>query len=113
MELFRDFWTTIRMYLDPRYRVRRATQLLAPFILLLFAFNCFFFNSVFAVPILSSVLEKAIDVILAVLLYKVVSRELVRYRQVIEQLAAWRHFHAKHTPVLVSSEPATTRLETD
>ncbi len=113
MELIRDFSATVHMYLDPRYRVRRSTQLLVPLIIGLFVLNCVFFNAVFAVPILSQIVEKLGDVILAVLLYKVVSRELVRYRQVIAQLLQWQEQHGRTGAVVVGAEPATTQLETE
>jgi hypothetical protein len=58
LELFRDFTTTLRMYLDPRYRVRRPTQLLVPIILGSLLVNIVFFNWIFAVPVISTVLEK-------------------------------------------------------
>jgi hypothetical protein len=113
MELIRDFSATVRMYLDPRYRVRRSTQLLVPAIIALFALNCFFFNAVFTAPILSQIAEKLGDVILAILLYKVVSRELVRYRQVIAQLMEWQEQRGRIGAVVVGAEPATSRLETE
>jgi hypothetical protein len=115
MELLRDFATTIRMYLDPRYRVRRATQMLVPLIIGLFVFNalCFRFF-ILPVPILSPLLEKGVDVVLAILLYKVVNRELVRYRHVMAQLVAWQQYSSKKSAAInIYSEPATTRLETD
>jgi hypothetical protein len=113
MELIRDFSATVRMYLDPRYRVRRSTQLLVPAIIGLFVLNCFLFNAVFSVPILSQIVEKLGDVILAILLYKVVSRELVRYRQVIAQLLEWQEHRGRIGAVVVGAEPATSRLETE
>ena len=113
MELLRDFGATFRMYLDPRYRVRRATQVMVPLIIALFAFNCYFFNLVFSVPFVSSGLEKVIDIVLAFLLYKVIHREIVRYRQVLAQLMAWHEFRHKNTARFVSSEPAMTVLETE
>lgn len=113
MELLRDLGSTVRMYLDPRYRVRRATQMLVPLIILLFALNAFFFNYVFTLQVVSSILEKLADVILAVVLYQVLSREVARYRQVIAQLLAWQEYRDKKTAQVVSSEPAMSRLETD
>ncbi len=111
MELLRDLGTTVRMYLDPRYRVRRATQMLVPLILLLFGFNCFFFNVVFTLPVISTALEKLADVILAILLYKIISRELVRYREVIAQLMTWQTRRERSTTLIVNAEPLTTRLD--
>lgn len=113
MELLRDMGSTVRMYLDPRYRVRRATQMLVPLLVLLFALNAFFFNHVFSVPILSSILEKLADVILAVVLYQVLSREVVRYRNVIAQLNAWHEYRDKKTALVVNSEQGMSRLETE
>jgi hypothetical protein len=110
-ETLRDFGTTIRMYLDPRYRVRRSTQIMVPVLFCLFALNCFFFREVFLVPVLRSVLEKIGDIILAILLYKVVTREIVRYRQVLAQLMAW-HDYRDRTAVIVVGDPPMTRLET-
>src|SRR4051812_34725375 len=34
VDLVRDLGSTVRMYMDPRYRVRRSTQLMVPLILL-------------------------------------------------------------------------------
>ena len=113
MELLRDFGATFRMYLDPRYRVRRATQMMVPLILALFAFNCYFFNLVFSLPFLSSGLEKVFDLVLAFLLYKVIHREIVRYRQVLAQLMAWHEYRHRSTARYVSSEPTMTVLETE
>lgn len=87
-ELVRDLTTTVRMYLDPRYRVRRSTQLLVPVILGLFVVNYFFFGAL-PIPIVGTLLAKAGDIILAILLYKVLIREMIRYREALIQYAAW------------------------
>jgi hypothetical protein len=110
-ELLREVGTALRMYFDPRYRVRRATQLLVPLIVALFILNGLFFRAVFTIPILSAILEKIGDIALAVLLYKVVSREVLRYRHVIAQLAAWQDYQGRVT--VVSADAPTTPLETD
>lgn len=111
MELVRTLGSTFRMYLDPRYRMRRATQLMVPLILGLFVLNWFFFHIVLTLPIISTVLEKIVDVILAVLLYQVIQREVVRYRSVISQLTAWQQYRAR--TIVVNAEPAMTTLETE
>src|SRR5262249_15388043 len=95
-ELFRDLLTTLRMYLDPRYRLRRSTQLWVPVILGLFVLNYVFFTYLFAIPVVSTILGKVGDIILAVLLYKVLSRETVRYRDALVQYAAWQTARANH-----------------
>jgi hypothetical protein len=94
-ELLRDLMTTLRMYLDPRYRVRRSTQIMVPLVLGLFVVNYLFF-SVFPIPIINVILEKVVDILLAVVLYKVLSREVARYREALAQYAAWEAARANH-----------------
>lgn len=86
-DLLREFGVTVRMYMDPRYRVRRGTQLMVPTLLGLFVATYMFFNH-FEFAIISPVLERLTDIVLAVLLYKVMSREIARYRQSIAEYAA-------------------------
>lgn len=96
-EAFRDVWTAIRMYFDPRYRVRRFTQILVPVILVLFVLNYLFWAS-FPIPFLKTVLEKCFDIVLAIMLYKVWYREVQRYRDVITNVQAWNAYQARmHT----------------
>lgn len=111
-ELISDFGATFRMYFDPRYRVRRYTQIMFPLLGILFALNWFFFRTIFAIPILSSILEKLVDAVLVILLYKVLVREVYRYRQVLAQLMAWQEYRTR-TTAIISGDPPTTQLETD
>ena len=75
-----------RMYFDPRYRISRTAQFLLPLILGLFALNYFLFAVWFAIPVLSPFLERVGCVLLGVFTYKVMTRELVRYREVLDYL---------------------------
>src|SRR5262245_3755104 len=115
IELVREIGSTIRMYVDPRYRVRRATQIMVPVILAAFGLNYLIFHHTFLdVPVFRHILERVVDVVLAILLYKVLSREVARYRQMIIQLAgAPRSWNP--TPVsLLHTDPETaavTRFE--
>ena len=113
-DLLREIGATVRMYMDPRYRVRRATQLMVPVILGLLVANYFLFNVlVVQIPVVSPVLERAIGILLAVLLYKVLIREVARYRQTIAQFAIGGR--ARAVPAsLLNTDPDTaphTRLE--
>ena len=111
-ELFGDFRIIFRMYLDPRYRVRRATQLMVPVIVGLFVLNWLFFSSI-PIPVVSSAIEKIVDVVLAILIYKVLIRETERYRTTIAQLLVWQQ-HRTHTPaIVIGGEPPVTKLETE
>jgi hypothetical protein len=87
-----QIWSEIaligRMYTDPRYRVSRTAQFAVPMIVILFAVNYFLFNAWFpVVPFLTPIAERLGCVILAVTLYKIMARELARYREVLDYLA--------------------------
>ncbi|QEL13366.1 hypothetical protein [Limnoglobus roseus] len=76
-----------RMYFDPRYRLSRVAQFGVPAILGLFVLNYFFFAYTCALPIVPLIGERLVCVILSLALYKVLVREVSRYRQVLEYLA--------------------------
>ena len=104
IDLLKEVGLASRMYFDPRYRVRRSTQLMVPILLGLFAANYLLFNSLLSVMIVSPILERLAGIVLAVLLYKVVAREVSRYR------AAVAHFLATSigvapTAILLSGDP--------
>src|SRR5215208_7960780 len=76
-EFFRELGTVVRMYMDARYRLRRSTQIMVPLLVGLFAGNYLFFNVLFLhIPVFSEVAERVVGIVLAVLLYKVLSREV-------------------------------------
>jgi hypothetical protein len=115
VDVLRDFGATVRMYMDARYRVRRATQLMVPLIIALFVLNYFLFNVlVLQIPVVTPVVERAIDIVLAILLYKVLMREVARYRQTISQFPVGGRVRAVPASLL-NTDPDTaahTRLET-
>jgi hypothetical protein len=100
VDLLKDFGLTIRMYFDPRYRVRRATQMVVPLILASYVAAYFLFSTLFDIPVISPILERLIDILLAVLLYKVIHSELVRYRSILAMYTATRL--AGHTEIPAS-----------
>ena len=83
---FREFPTMLRMYFDSRYRLSRMGQLTAPVLVGLMVLNYVFF-SFWSVPILAPIFERLLLVILAVLLYKVLARETIRYSSVLKYLS--------------------------
>lgn len=96
LDLLREMGSTARMYMDPRYRVRRSTQLLVPIVLGLMVANyCLFRVLLLEIPVVTPVLEHLFAIVLAVVLYKVLSREVARYRQVLVQIAS--SFRAQRT----------------
>jgi hypothetical protein len=78
------------MYFDPRYRVSRTAQIAFPLFGALLALNYFLFSVWFSVAIVSPVAERLLDIVLAALAYRVLLRELDRYRTVLDYLARYR-----------------------
>jgi hypothetical protein len=112
IDFLREVGTAARMYADARYRLRRSTQLLVPLLVGLFLANYLFFNVLFLhIPVFSELMERLVGIVLAILLYKVLSREVARYRQVLAQIAlvprAWRAAPASFLNTDPDSAPVT------
>ncbi len=77
-----------KMYFDPRYRVSRLAQLGVPIGIVLVIVNYVFFNfpPLSMVPVFPAILERIVLLLLGVLIYKVLSREVARYKQVLSYL---------------------------
>jgi hypothetical protein len=88
-QLWAEVRLTARMYFDPHYRISRTAQFLLPVIIGLFFLNYFFFAVWFAIPVVSPIAERIVCVLLGVCAYRVVARELTRYRDVLEYLAKY------------------------
>lgn len=88
-----DLWAELRlaaqMYFDPHYRVSRTAQVAFPLFALLLTLNYFVFSVWFSVAVVSPVAERFLDVVLAILAYRVLTRELDRYRTVLDYLAKY------------------------
>jgi hypothetical protein len=78
-----------RMYFDPRYRLSRVAQIGVPAILALYILNYFFFAYTCALPILPQLAERIMYIPLTLALYKVLVREVARYREVLAYLARY------------------------
>jgi hypothetical protein len=83
----------LHMYFDPRYRISRTTQFAVPGIVLLLVFNYFLFAVWMSIPFVNPLLERVADFVLVVIGYKLLERELVRYREVLDYLARYGHPH--------------------
>lgn len=86
-QLWAEARLAARMYFDPRYRISRTAQVVFPLVAVLLVFNYFLFGWWLAVPIVSPVAERLLDAALAVFAYRVLARELDRYRAVLDYLA--------------------------
>jgi hypothetical protein len=85
----RELRLMLGMYFDPRYRLSRAGQFGIPAVFILMALDYLVFNWVIAIPLLplvGAVLERAVLVLLAVVLYKLLSHEATRYGAVLDYL---------------------------
>ena len=91
LQLWAEVRLAGRMYFDPRYRISRTAQFLLPAILGLFFLNYFLFGVWFAIPVVSPIAERIVCALLGVCAYRVVARELTRYRDVLEYLAKYVH----------------------
>jgi hypothetical protein len=90
-QLWAEVRLAVRMYFDPRYRVSRTAQIAFPLFAALLVLNYFLFSVWFSIAVVSPVAERLLDVILAVLAYRVLTRELDRYRAVLDYLARYAH----------------------
>ena len=89
VQLWDEMRLAVRMYFDPRYRVSRTAQVAFPLFAVLLALNYFLFSVWFLIAVVNPIAERLIDVTLAVLAYRVLTRELDRYRAVLEYLARY------------------------
>ncbi|MBN9118067.1 MAG: hypothetical protein J0I06_02680 [Planctomycetes bacterium] len=88
-QLWAELRLAVRMYFDPRYRVSRTAQVAFPLFAALLVFNYFFFSVWVSISFISPVTERLLDVALVVLAYRVLVRELDRYRAVLDYLAKY------------------------
>jgi hypothetical protein len=88
-QLWAELRLAVRMYFDPRYRVSRTAQVAFPLFAALLVLNYFLFSVWFSITIVSPVAERLLDVVLAALAYRVLMRELDRYRAVLDYLAKY------------------------
>ncbi len=88
-QLWSEMRLALKMYFDPRYRVSRTAQVVFPLVGALLVLNYFLFSVWFSVAFVSPVAERLLDVVLVVFAYRVLVRELDRYRAVLDYLARY------------------------
>jgi hypothetical protein len=81
-----EFRLMVKMYVDPRYRLSRFGQFGVPLVVALMVLNYFF---IAAMPFVGFLVERLVLIVLAVVLYKLLAREAVRYKAVLEYLAQY------------------------
>lgn len=88
-QVFGEWKLMFSMYFDPRYRLSRLAQFGVPIILGTVVMAYFFFNYSCIIPIFNQVFERVFVMIMAVGLYKILAREVARYKQVLNYLAQY------------------------
>jgi hypothetical protein len=80
----RELQLMFRMYVDPHYRLSRLCQFGVPLVVALVVLNYFVVG---AVPYIGFLFERLLLIVLAIALYKLLSREAARYDAVLRYLA--------------------------
>jgi hypothetical protein len=106
LEVLGELRTAIKMYLDARYRARTSTNILVPTIFVLFGLNYLLFNyTPLDLPVFRQIAERLVEIVLAVLLYKVISQEVVRYRLMLGQTAIVSRTRSAIPASLIHNDP--------
>jgi hypothetical protein len=91
LDIYTEFKAMLRMFLDGRYRVFYMTWQTKAYPPLLLGFMVLTWLTVSGIPIVGPVLEKVAELVLAFFLYKVLSREACRYREISPQMKPFGH----------------------
>lgn len=86
VDIFTEFRAMVRMFLDTRYRVfymTWQTKVYPPVLLGLMVLSWLMISGI---PFVGTALDKIVELILAFFLYKVLSREACRYREISPQI---------------------------
>jgi hypothetical protein len=80
-DLYAELRTMGRMYVDRRYRMSWLARVIPLLALFVFLMSWFLFSG--SLWGIGSILDKVIDLVLACVVYKVLAREVARYRQTV------------------------------
>ena len=82
-EAYAEARAMVRMFFDRRYRVSWTACIIPVGALIIFLFSWLILGSI---PLIGWLLDKTVDLVLAFVIYKVLGREVQRYRQTIAGL---------------------------
>jgi hypothetical protein len=83
VDCYTEFRSMFRMFFDRRYRLTWQTKLYPPLLILLMVLSWWMVGSI---PIVGTWLDKIVALVLAFFLYKILSREAQRYREICPHL---------------------------
>jgi hypothetical protein len=81
-----EFRLMVKMYVDPRYRLSRVGQFGVPLVVVVMVLNYLFTA---ALPVIGFLLERLVLIVLSIVLYKLLAREAVRYKAVLDYLVQY------------------------
>lgn len=84
IEVYAEVRTIVRMYLDRRYHMTWAGLVIPPILIIAIVTSWYWLPGT-SLPFLGTLIDKTIDLMLAFLALKIVSREAHRYREAIAQ----------------------------
>ena len=84
--VIREVRLVSRMYVDPRYSPTRLAQVGVPVLLGLLVLNYLFWQGIFSIVFISAVLERLGVMVVAVILYRILTAEMKRYAAVLDYL---------------------------
>ena len=79
-DLARELRTMVRMFLDRGYRVTWTARLVPAIALILFVLSWILVGGI---PLVGPLLDRAVDIVLAIVTYSALSREASRYRYIL------------------------------
>jgi hypothetical protein len=90
-DIFSEFRAMLRMFLDGRYRLFYMTWQTKVYPPLLIGLMVLSWLTINQIPVVGFVMDKIAELMLAFFLYKVLSREATRYRQISPQIKGAGH----------------------
>jgi hypothetical protein len=79
IEIYAEARLVVRMYLDRRYRMSWAGLVIPPILIVAIAVSWYWLPGT-SLPVLGTIVDKSVDLLLAFVVFKVLSREARRYR---------------------------------
>jgi hypothetical protein len=84
IEIYAEARLIVRMYLDRRYRMTWIGLVIPPVFIVAIAFSYYLLPGT-SLPVLGTIIDKSVDLFLAFVVFKVLSREAHRYRELMLQ----------------------------
>lgn len=84
IEIYAEARLIVRMYLDRRYRMTWIGLVIPPVFIVAIAFSYYLLPGT-SIPVVGTIIDKSVDLLLAFVVFKVLNREAHRYRELMLQ----------------------------